>query len=125
MGRHAGHWAVTADKTARKRLGGNSAEGSNAKGFNAKELQGLGAIFVLAKTWGAAVEFVRGTPIGRNFKGRLVYLSRASQIRYTDNRTNSLVIKLNRTEETDANMKLINICEAKNLKIIKYSYNSY
>lgn len=92
-------------------------------GFVEQDFEGIETIFVLAKTWGAAHHFIHKTDLDRKFRVRVVYFSRVKQLRCVNDRSNSLVVALERYAENEDNKKCISLAKQKNLKFLHYKFS--
>lgn len=82
-------------------------------------------IFVIAKTWGAAVYFYNKTVLKlideKYSQKKIIFLSNESQIKHYMVPDNTLVIVLSRWDENSENKKLMNICKLKEYQMVHYS----
>ena len=92
--------------------------------FRKRDFEDKEFVLVLAKTWGAANLFFYQTALCDFKRIKIQYLSKGSQISRKMNRENTVVIHLARAMETERNVRLLNMCAMKNIKIINYGIST-
>ncbi|HFD32047.1 MAG TPA: hypothetical protein ENJ28_04965 [Gammaproteobacteria bacterium] len=112
----------TLESTYEERVGSGKKDGFRT-GFAAQDFEDITAIFVLAKTWGAAHHFIHKTDLDRKFRIPVKYLTRVKQIQYAHNRSNTLIIALERYAENEDNKKCISLAKQKNLRFLNYKFS--